>query len=316
MDSPVEILLSTYNGGTYLSVQLESILQQDYPYWRLLIRDDGSTDGTLYALQAYAKKYPDKIILLNDNEGNLGYSDSFCRLLKQSSADYVMFCDQDDYWYPSKISTMLSYMIQEEISTPGIGKIVFSDLEVTDSELKMMKPSFLKMIHYSPRNKAQVFFLKNYVPGCNIMFNRVLIKQAFTTENIVHLHDYWLMLVCSAAGKITFIDRPLMKYRMHDNNAIGYKEQSNSFFYRLILFMQEVMKYGCANKKYRELIYAHNIEQVKNICNCLPADVSADAVAFSEIDKSTYLARKIRNITKPYLLETPLLKQLTYIICF
>jgi glycosyltransferase involved in cell wall biosynthesis len=316
MNSPVEILLSTYNGGQYLSTQLDSILQQDYPYWKLLIRDDGSTDGTLSTLQVYAQKYPDKIILLNDTEGNLGYCESFYKLLKQSSADYLMFCDQDDYWYPSKISTMLSYMIREEVGMPVMARIVFSDLEVADSELKTTKASFLKMIQYSSRSKTQVFFLKNYVPGCNIMFNRTLIQQAFKTDNIVHLHDYWLMLVCSAVGKITFIKKPLMKYRMHDNNAIGHKEQQSSFINRLMLFLKEVTKYGAANKKYRDIMYSHNMKQMKNICKCLPTDVSIDAVIFSEVDKSSYLARKIRNISTPYLLETSLLKQLTYIICF
>jgi|SRR6185312_13885582 len=316
MNSPVEILLSTYNGAQYLSAQLDSILQQDYQYWKLLIRDDGSTDGTLSTLQVYAQKYPDKIILLNDNEGNLGYSESFCKLLKQSSADYLMFCDQDDYWCQTKISTMLSFMMEEEVYKPGMARIVFSDLEVTDSELKTTNMSFLNMIQYSPTSKAQVFFLKNYVPGCNIMFNRALVIQALKTANIVHLHDYWLMLVCSAVGKITFINKSLMKYRMHNANAIGYKEQRSSFMGRFILFIKEVAKYSAANKEYRDIMYVNNVEQMKNICKTFPANVSMDAITFSEVDKSTYLARKIRNIVEPYLLETSLLKQLTYIICF
>ena len=89
MNSPVEILLSTYNGEKYLAAQLDSIIQQNYPHWKLLVRDDGSSDKTVLILDSYIQKYPDKITLLNDNDGNIGYSNSFSKLLRQSSADYV-----------------------------------------------------------------------------------------------------------------------------------------------------------------------------------------------------------------------------------
>lgn len=144
MNSQVEILLSTYNGEKYLETQLDSILMQDYTNWKLLVRDDASTDTTLLILNTYIQKHPDKIQLLNDNEGNMGYSNSFSKLLRQSSADYVMYCDQDDYWHPDKISSMLSVMLQEEARLPAMAHIVFSDLELTDSELNVVSPSFLK----------------------------------------------------------------------------------------------------------------------------------------------------------------------------
>lgn len=316
MNSPVEILLSTFNGEKYLAAQLDSLFQQDYPHWKLLVRDDGSTDTTLSILNDYVNKHPEKITILNDKDGNIGYSRSFSKLLRQSSADYVMYCDQDDYWQPSKTSTMLSLLLAEELRLPGIACLVFSDLQVADSELKVISHSFLKGMRYSSGQNAQVFFLKNYVPGCNMLFNRALIKQALETDNIINLHDHWLMMVCSAVGKIICIDRPLMKYRIHDNNAIGFLERYNSPQRGFRVFIKEVLKYGFANKKYRELLYSRNIRQLQNICNHFPTTASRDAIAFSEIDKSFYLFRKIRNIMKPYLLEISLLKQITYIICF
>jgi glycosyltransferase involved in cell wall biosynthesis len=177
MNSHVEILLSTFNGEKYLETQLNSIFEQDYPYWKLVVRDDGSTDGTIYVLNNYIQKNPDKIRLLRDNEGHLGYSGSFSKLLGQSSADYVIYCDQDDYWHPAKISTMLSAMLEEETRLPATAHIIFSDLQITDSELKVIYPSFLEMVGYSAHRGEQIFFLKNYVPGCNLLFNRALLNK-------------------------------------------------------------------------------------------------------------------------------------------
>jgi len=315
-NSLVEILISTYNGEKYLKAQLNSIFKQDYTNWRLLIRDDGSTDSTLSILNDYVQKHPDKIQLLNDTEGNIGYSNSFSKLLKQSSANYVMYCDQDDYWYPCKISSMLSVMLEEEARLPAKAHMVFSDLEVADSELKVNSPSFLRLMRYSSRKDMQIFFLKNYAPGCNLLFNRILIQSALKTDNVINLHDHWLLMVCSSVGEVSFINKPLMRYRMHANNAIGFIEQHSTFIKRVSLSIKSIVKYGLSNAKYRDLLYRKNIQQMKNICECLPTLASKEAFAFSMIGRSTYLRRKIKNIRKPYILERSLLKQITYIICF
>ncbi len=316
MNFSVEILLSTYNGEKYLSSQLESILEQDYQNWKLVIRDDGSTDGTLAILNGYIQKYPEKLCLLSDNDGNLGYSGSFTKLLKQSSAAYIMFCDQDDYWLRTKISMMLSVIVEEETDFPGIPHLVFSDLQMSDTNLAVVFPSFLNKAGYTPDRGVQIFFLKNYVPGCSMMFNRKLVLETLKTENIINLHDHWLALVCAATGKLTCIEKPLMKYRMHDNNAIGFLEADLHVGRKISLFFKDILKYCFSNKKYRDLLYLKNIRQLQNICAHLGASVSKDAIGFSQIDKRNYFKRKIKNLSKPYILEKSLLKQLTYIICF
>ncbi len=316
MDSTVEILLSTFNGAKYLREQLDSIIQQDYQYWKLIVRDDGSTDSTLEILNEYIKKYPDKISLIKDIEGNLGHSNSFSKLLSSSTADFVMYCDQDDLWYPSKVSTMLSKMLAEGKHNPSLPLVVFSDIHVADSELNIISDSFLDKVHYRNDRGQQVFFLRNYVPGCNIMFNRSLIKQALKTNNIVKQHDHWLLMVCSIAGKIVCINTPLMKYRIHDNNTIGYFQPSYSFADDLILFFKTIFKYGFRNKKYRESLHINNIQQVENICARISSSKSKEAEYLLNIYESNFFSRKARNITKPYILETSSLRQLTYIICF
>jgi glycosyltransferase involved in cell wall biosynthesis len=316
MNHPVEILLSTFNGEKHLQEQLDSLIAQDYTEWKLLVRDDGSTDSTVHIIEEYKKRYHDKIRLLTDGKGNLGFSQSFMELLKASTGKYVMYCDQDDSWNPHKISRLLSAVSEQETITPDKAQLVFADLQMADREMKVTIGSFLKNIGYTQNCGAQVFFLRNYVPGCNMIFNRKLIEQAKQTDNIIGLHDHWLTMVCAAVGKLTCINQPLMKYRLHDNNAIGFFEYGNSGFKDFLLCIKECAKYGFNNKKYRDRIYSAQQNQVKNICNSLGGIVSKEAIRFANIDESGYVARKWRNIVTPFKLEGSILKQLTYIICF
>jgi glycosyltransferase involved in cell wall biosynthesis len=60
----ISIIIATYNGAKYLSEQINSVLNQSYKEWQLIIRDDGSVDTTLEVIKEYTRKYPEKIQLL------------------------------------------------------------------------------------------------------------------------------------------------------------------------------------------------------------------------------------------------------------
>ena len=79
----------------YLDEQLESLLTQKFSEWRLMIRDDGSTDETISIMQSYLKRFPKKITIYECSEGNLGPTESFLFLMRKSKSAYVAFCDQD-----------------------------------------------------------------------------------------------------------------------------------------------------------------------------------------------------------------------------
>ena len=103
----IVILMATYQGENYLEEQLDSIVAQDYPYWELMVCDDGSTDRTMEILQAYQKRYAGRITVCQNKE-NLGGTKNFLTLLKEGAKmgrarekegvrTYFMFSDQDDF---------------------------------------------------------------------------------------------------------------------------------------------------------------------------------------------------------------------------
>ncbi|MFN3163396.1 MAG: glycosyltransferase, partial [Pseudohongiellaceae bacterium] len=115
----IVILLSTYNGEQYLKEQLDSLFGQSYREFILLVRDDGSSDGTENILADYAIRYPEKMRIVRDEAGNLGASGSFSWLMQYALEQraelkldslYLMFCDQDDTWYEDKIARQVNAM--------------------------------------------------------------------------------------------------------------------------------------------------------------------------------------------------------------
>ncbi len=221
----VDILLATYNGEKYLKSQLDSILSQSYSNFRLLISDDGSTDKTKSILEEYSKK-DNRIVLFFQNE-NLGIIKNFEFLLKKVEAKYYMFSDQDDIWKENKIEKSIKTLEETE------SDLVYSDLEVVDENLKVIYESYwkLKGIYKKIKkyNNFKSLYLNNFVTGCTILSKKDLINKFLPlpkTSKYV-LHDYWIPLILSQTGKITYIEEPLIKYRQHKNNKIGSKKRSD-----------------------------------------------------------------------------------------
>ena len=220
----VDILLATYNGEKYIREQIDSILNQTYKEFRLLISDDGSTDGTRDILNEYKAK-DDRIEIFMQEE-NLGVVKNFEFLLKKVEAKYYMFSDQDDIWKDEKIEKSLN-KIEEGFD------LVYSDLEVVDENLNVTYESYwkLKGIYKKIKkyNNFESLYLNNFITGCTVISKKELIDSFMPLPNISKfvLHDYWISLIISQNGKIAYIEEPLIKYRQHKNNKVGSKKKSD-----------------------------------------------------------------------------------------
>ena len=220
----VDILLATYNGEKYLREQIDSILNQTHTEFRLLISDDGSTDGTIEILKEYKEK--DGRIEVFFQENNLGVVKNFEFLLEKVEAKYYMFSDQDDIWKERKIEKSLN-KIEEGYD------LVYSDLEVVDENLNVTYSSYwkLKGIYNKIKkyNNFESLYLNNFITGCTIISKKELINSFLPLPNSSKfvLHDYWVSLIISQNGKIAYIEEPLIKYRQHKNNKVGSKKKSD-----------------------------------------------------------------------------------------
>ncbi len=223
----LQILLATYNGASYLAQQIDSLLAQTYENWELLISDDGSSDTTHDILREYEEKYRNKIKVIGKDKSHMGACANFFYLMRESDAEYVMFCDQDDYWEKDKIEISLNEMRKAESEKGGPTPIlVFTDLKVVDADLNTISDSYMKYARLDPgKASPNRMIIQNTVTGCTTLFNRKLCDMALMCpdSNDVVMHDWWISLVASCLGELRYINKATIKYRQHGENTIGVK---------------------------------------------------------------------------------------------
>ena len=228
MGSPaVDILLLTYNRNEYLPPLLASLEAQTHRHWRVLARDNGSTDGSLETLREFARRHGARAQVLDDPpHGNIGPSQGFSSLLQRSTASYAMLCDCDDVWLPDKIERTLQRMLQAEQQCPPHTPIlVHTDLRLTDARLATLAPSFYRSqnIHPHRGHAFRRLLIQNCVTGCTCLLNHALRQRALPIPPEATMHDWWLALVAAAFGRIDYVSHATILYRQHDRNAIGAK---------------------------------------------------------------------------------------------
>lgn len=235
------VLMSVYNGKKYLKEQLDSIMGQDCEEkgtaeLYLMVRDDGSSDGTQNILKEYSEKYPGRINWYQGN--NKGVIKSFFDLMVNAGvADYYALADQDDYWLPQKMDRGIKKLKQMEgqavagnsntnnkdkgikKSNKQIPLLYCCRPELTDKDL-------VPLVLHVENPKMEPGFgnalIENIVTGCTTVFNsRLLQMAAFHIPEHATMHDRWLYLIATCFGKIYYDETPYIYYRQHGDNAVG-----------------------------------------------------------------------------------------------
>ena len=233
----VQILLATFNGEKFLREQLDSILNQEYKLWELLIHDDGSNDNTNLIIKEYQNNYPQQIRLLIDQKIFSSASKNFFHLIEHRSkeANLYCLCDQDDIWHKSKLRLILEKYNSQDDKKPVL---IHSDLSLIDSKGKLLAKSHNKLIKYQKNIiTRETCLYYNPVPGCAMCINSALAKRITFSKYMV-MHDWWILLnAVHKNATILFIKLPLVKYRQHSKNVLGYKK-INIFILIIRLFFK------------------------------------------------------------------------------
>ena len=132
MDKPrVSIVMPAYNCIRYISWAVESVLEQSYPDWELIIVDDCSQDGSRERIETFSAL--DSRIRAFRNERNLGVGRSRNRGVELAKGEWIAFLDSDDLWEPEKLSRQLQFMAEKGCA------FSYSRIRMTDSEGNTIK---------------------------------------------------------------------------------------------------------------------------------------------------------------------------------
>lgn len=214
----VDILMATYNGGKYLRNQVFSILGQSYQDWILWIRDDGSTDDTVSILYKFAE-LDNRIKIVKEGCGmRLGPGKNFLGLAKYSTADYTIFCDQDDIWFEKKLEILVDYA--ELNFVPDIPCLVYCDAYGYSDSEGIITIDSVSQNH--AKNLREFLFFNAGYQGSSMLFNHKLCLMAAEYKGeFFFMHDDVVSLLAHCFGYVHFIPKKLMLYRQHMHNITG-----------------------------------------------------------------------------------------------
>ena len=226
MHQKIDILMGTYNGEKYLRAQIDSIFDQSFRDFKLLIKDDNSQDCTSEILKEYKKNLPKKVDIIFNHSSPYGSKLNYSSLINLSQAPYIMLADQDDVWLPTKVEKSIKAIQELEVRYPNdIPLLVHTDLQVVDESLNSIAPSFWTYSRLSHRNTSlNRLLVQNVITGCTVIFNRALADIASPIPDEALMHDHWLALTTSALGYIGVIEEATVLYRQHGTNVLGAKK--------------------------------------------------------------------------------------------
>lgn len=215
----VAVIMSTYNGHTYLKEQLDSILNQQGIGVELFIRDDGSTDGTKEILENYSNLYENCHVNYGEN---LSFRHSFMTELKRAEGyDYYAFSDQDDFWKKKKLCVACN-MIYDNEKMNMSPVVYYSNLYISDEGLNIFK----KTKHEKRQQSIESLVMRRSIAGCTMVFNKAMWmcinRTKITSEMLKRGHDSFILSLCYAVnGKVVCDPNAYICYRQHSNNTSG-----------------------------------------------------------------------------------------------
>lgn len=222
----ISVAMCTYNGAIFLPEQLESIANQIVPVDELVVCDDGSTDDTIQVLRSYSEKLPFPVFI-HQNEKNLGSTKNFEKCLSLCRGEIIFFSDQDDAWHQDKVQKQMAYFeAHPEIDA------VFSDAMIMDDDSIPTGHTIWEEIEFNTAaqhkwmhgESHEILFKGFVVTGATLAIRKSALPELmpFPTHVPDFIHDAYIAMILSLREKIEFINEPLVSYRIHASQQVGF----------------------------------------------------------------------------------------------
>lgn len=203
----VSVIIPAYNAERYLDETIQSVINQSYHNWELIIVNDGSSDKTASITKTWTEK--DKRIQCI-NKLNTGVSDSRNIGIENAKGEIIFFLDADDVWDPNNISEKLKRFDQNNISA------IYSACELIDENTKSLTRNLQGSEDLSL--KDMLLLKGNYItaPSGIAVKTNVARKIDGFDKNLSNNADQDFFIRILAGGyKIGYLNETLWKYRMH-----------------------------------------------------------------------------------------------------
>lgn len=250
MDALLSIVLPVYNGEKYLSESIESIINQTYTRWELLILDDCSTDHTEEIAKAYQAK--DRRIVYYKNEQNLKLPGNLNRGFSLSTGEYLTWTSDDNKYRPDAFEKMI-----KALSENPEADLVFAPYQVIDENGAEIQVIRTGISH--PRE-----ILSGNAVGACFMYTRhayETVGEYDTGLLLVEDWDYWQRMVSSF--KYILLDEVLYDYRWHAGSMTSTKKKERYGYVMERMLLKNRKLFGKLDLNTAYYYYAHLFEARK-----------------------------------------------------
>ena len=231
MMAKLSIAMAVYNGERYIEKQMLSILEQTRPADEVVITDDCSRDNTAKIV----KEFIESRNLLNwkfvPGSENTGFKRNFYKAISMTTGDIIFLCDQDDVWYKEKLEVMeREFKSNKSIKALNTGfRFIDGDdnyFNVPQKRGKSNNNLIRKKIDIGCLEKIPLDLICSYniSPGCTMAFTRDVKDIYLSRTNCSVVHDWEINFIAACLDGLYFLNMPLIKYRIHTDNAIGLSE--------------------------------------------------------------------------------------------
>jgi len=207
----VSVITPAYNAQEFISATIQSVLNQTYKNWEMIIVDDDSVDDTSKTCQEYSNK--DKRIKVLKHDKTLGAGAARNTAIEHAVGDYMAFLDADDVWKTNKLDQQLKFMKQHNTA------ICFSSYELIDEQGHQLN----KIIQALPRLDYNKQLKCNYIGNLTGIYS-VKALGKITMPEIQKRQDWvmWLMAI-KKAGEAIGMKEVLAQYRVRKNSLSSNK---------------------------------------------------------------------------------------------
>lgn len=230
----ISVLMTVYNCEKYLGQAIDSILNQTWKDFEVIIVDDGSTDNSLQIIKGYNDSRI-KVITLEKNSGvaharNIG--------MEQCTSDYIALMDSDDISHPNRLELQYGFL-QENMEIGG----VYAKYRHIDSNNKIISEAW-PIAYYNYKYVKAYMLLNNTVANCGMMFRRQIVEKYNLKydEDWKIASDYKFWCDYLKYGKIVGMDQVLWYYRIRNhslyNNSDMLSKETAERNIKLYLFEQ------------------------------------------------------------------------------
>lgn len=245
----VTVLLNCYNAENFISDAIQSVINQSYKNWELIIWDDCSEDGTLKKI----KEFKDKRIKIFKNKKNLGLGKSRILAQKKIKNKYVAILDADDKFKKRKLEEYIKCFIKDE----NLG-LIASDYQVIDVDGKKKKyinKSLDKIRkNLKTENILDFFCFNNFFAHSTVMYNKKFAKKVgWYSKKLEYSQDYDLTVKILKNFKVKYLKKKLSFYRVSENNMSSIKSLRNLRAKEKISILRNIKKHLHLNEKQKKL---------------------------------------------------------------